>query len=162
MITRRRLLDALRVEPGERILEIGPGTGYYSLEVARRAVPGTLEMFDLQQEMLDHVMRRAAAAGIENLVATRGDARALPYPDASFDGAFLVAVLGEVPDQVAALRELRRVVRPRGTIVVGELIGDPHMVTFGALRKRAAQAGLAVEGRLGPAVGYFARLRVPE
>ena len=59
----------------------------------------------------------------------------MPFPDDSFDGAFLVTVLGEVPDQVAALRELRRVVRPNGRIVV-ELFGDPHMVTGSAGRAR--------------------------
>jgi ubiquinone/menaquinone biosynthesis C-methylase UbiE len=160
LITRSRLVDALDPHPGERILEVGPGTGYYSFEVARRVGDGTLELVDLQQEMLDHVMREAAARGVSNLEPTRADARSLPYEDDRFDAAFLVTVLGEIPDQSAALRELRRVVRPGGRVVVGELLGDPHMVTFGALGRRASAAGLEVERRIGPRVGYFARLRV--
>jgi len=158
LITRPRLLEALDPKPGERLLEVGPGTGYYSLAVAQRLGEGTLELFDLQQEMLDHVMRGAGVKGISNLEPTQGDARELPYEDDRFDGAFLVTVLGEIPDQQAALRELRRVVRPGGRVIVGELFGDPHMVTFGSLRRRAAEAGFEVERRVGPPIGFFARL----
>jgi ubiquinone/menaquinone biosynthesis C-methylase UbiE len=155
-ITRSRLLSALAPQPGETVLEVGPGTGYYSLDVARACA--TLHIFDLQQPMLDHTLRRASAAGIGNVVAAQGDARALPYADASFDAAYLVAVLGEIPDQDAALRELGRVLRPGGRLVVGELFGDPHMVTSGALRSRAAGAGLTFARRVGPSFGYFAVL----
>jgi ubiquinone/menaquinone biosynthesis C-methylase UbiE len=68
-------------------------------------------------------------------------------------------VLGEIPDQEAALRELRRVVKPDGRIVVGELFGDPHMVTSGALRSRAGATGLEVERKLGGPLWHFTRLR---
>jgi ubiquinone/menaquinone biosynthesis C-methylase UbiE len=158
-ITRARLREALEPEPGERLLEVGPGTGYYSLPVAEWISPGgTLDLLDVQQEMLDHTMERAGQAGISNLAWTRADARSMPYPDASFDGAYLVTVLGEVPDQDAALRELRRVVRPGGRIVVGELFGDPHMVTHRALAERAERAGLRVEQKLGGALWHYTRL----
>jgi ubiquinone/menaquinone biosynthesis C-methylase UbiE len=114
---------------------------------------------DVQQEMLDHTMRRAAEQGIANISPVRADARALPFEDDSFDGAYLVTVLGEIPDQDAALRELRRVVRPGGRIVVGELFGDPHMVTHSALAQRAGDAGLRVERKLGGALWHFTRLQ---
>lgn len=59
-ITRARLREILAPHPGERVLEVGPGTGYYALRVARWLEPGgTLEILDLQQEMLDHVTGRA-------------------------------------------------------------------------------------------------------
>ena len=126
LITRSRLCETLEPRAGEHMLEVGPGTGYYTLEVAQWVSPGgTLDIFDIQQEMLDHTERRASERGIRNLTATQGDARQLSYPDASFDGAYLVAVLGEVPDQTAVLRELRRVLKPGGRLVVGELFGDP-------------------------------------
>src|SRR5215213_8479691 len=107
--------------------------------------------------MLDHTMRRAVEHGISNLAPAQGDARRLPYPDASFDAAYLVAVLGEIPDQEAALRELARVLKPDGRLVVGELFGDPHWVRPGRLRMRAEDAGLLLERRSGSALGYFAR-----
>ena len=158
LITRARLREVLDPQPGERLLEVGPGTGYYTLPVAGWVAPGgDLEILDVQREMLDHTLRRAAEQAIDNLVATQADAREMPYEDARFDGAYLVTVLGEVPDQEAALRELHRVVRPGGRVVVGELFGDPHWVAPGKLKGEAEAAGLRLDQRSGRSLGYFAR-----
>ncbi len=158
-ITRERLREILEPAPGERLLEVGPGTGYYSLPVASWLAPGgTLEILDVQREMLDHTLRRAAEEGVEGIVATQADARSMPYEAASFDAGYLVTVLGEIPDQEAALRELHRVVRPGGRVVVGELFGDPHWVSPRALRAGAERAGLRFLSRSGSPLGYFALL----
>jgi ubiquinone/menaquinone biosynthesis C-methylase UbiE len=159
-ITRERLQRILEPRSPERVLEVGPGTGYYALPVADWLSPdGVLDVLDVQQEMLDHTMRRADEHGIANIVPTRADAREMPYEDDTFDAAYLVTVLGEIPDQDAALEELARVLKPGARLVVGELFGDPHMVTFGSLRQRAQSAGLVFEERLGGPLGYFARFR---
>ncbi len=156
-ITRDRLREILEPASGERVLEIGPGTGYYTLDLARWVGhEGAIEVFDLQQEMLDHTIRRAREKGLWNVNPTQGDAQDLPYDDDSFDAAVLVTVLGEIPDQDAALREIARVLRPGGRLIVGELFGDPHMVTMGSLRGRAESAGLRFDGRVGSALAYFA------
>jgi SAM-dependent methyltransferase len=161
LITRERLRSVLRPIAGERVLEIGPGTGYYSLDIARWLEPGgTLELFDIQREFLDHTMRRAAEAGLTNVEATQGDATSLPHADDSVDAVVLTAVLGEIPDQDAAMREIARVLKPGGRLVVGELFGDPHFTSPGALERRGEDAGLRLEERSGPAIGYFARLAV--
>src|SRR6187399_3533814 len=92
IITRERLRSVLRPELGERVLEIGPGTGYYTLDMAEWVGPeGRIEIFDLQQEFLDHTMRRAAERGLGNVVPTQGDATDLPYEDASMDAVVLNA-----------------------------------------------------------------------
>ena len=159
LITRERLRETLAAESGEKVLEIGPGTGYYTLDLAEWIGPeGSLEIFDIQQEMLDHTIRRAVEAGLSNVSPTRGDARSLPYEDGSMDAAVLITTLGEIPDQEHALAEIARVLRPGGRLVVGELFGDPHYVAPGALRERAERAGLRFERRNGPPFGYFARL----
>jgi len=161
-ITRERQREALSPLVGEDLLEVGPGTGYYSLDAADWVGPeGSLEIFDIQQEMLDHTMERAAERGIENIRPTRGDAQVLPYEPATFHGAFLVTTLGEIPDQTAAIHELARVVRPGGRIVIGELMGDPHWVSPKAIAAHAESAGLTVERRLGPWFGSFTVLRKP-
>ena len=159
IITRERLRSVLRPQPGERLLEVGVGTGYYSCDLAEWIAPtGTLELFDLQQEFLDHVMRAAGERGLSNLVPTQGDATRLPYKDASVDAVILTAVLGEIPDTAAALREVRRVLKPSGRLVVGELFGDPHFTTRAALERMGAEAGLALSEHSGNWFGYFARL----
>ncbi|HVY95877.1 MAG TPA: methyltransferase domain-containing protein [Solirubrobacterales bacterium] len=159
IITRERLRAVLRPEPGERLLEIGVGTGYYSLDLAEWTGPqGRLELFDLQQEFLDHVMRAAGERGLTNLVPTQGDATALPYEDASVDAVVLTAVLGEIPDTAAALREIRRVLKPGGRLVVGELFGDPHFTTLSSLKAQGAAAGLDYQEHSGNWFGFFARL----
>lgn len=158
LITRSRLREILEAAPGERILEVGPGTGYYTLDVAEWVGPeGAVDILDLQQEMLDHTMRRAGERGLTNVSPTQSDATAMPYEDGSFDAAYLVTVLGEIPDQDAAIRELARVLKPGGRLVVGELLGDPHYVRLGPMRLSATGAGLSYARRVGNALGYFAR-----
>ncbi|HEY5815363.1 MAG TPA: methyltransferase domain-containing protein [Solirubrobacterales bacterium] len=166
VVTRDRLREVLAPEVGERVLEIGPGTGYYTLDMAEWLVPGsadsgeggTVEIFDLQEEFLDHVMTRAAERGLANVVPTQGDATALPYDDTSIDAVVLTAVLGEIPDPAAALREIRRVLKPSGRLIVGELFGDPHFTTQSSLKRQAAGAGLHYETHSGNWFAYFARL----
>jgi ubiquinone/menaquinone biosynthesis C-methylase UbiE len=160
-ITRERLVEILEPQARERLLEVGPGTGYYALAVAERLDGGRLEVYDLQQEMVDHVLRRAGERGVKNLTGWTGDAQEMLFEKDRFDGAYLTMVLGEIPDQDAALRELARVVKPGGRVVVGELSVDPHYVTIGSLRERGERAGLEFERQLGGAVAYFARFRVP-
>jgi ubiquinone/menaquinone biosynthesis C-methylase UbiE len=159
IISRDRLRSVLRPEPGERILEIGPGTGYYTLDMAEWVGPeGKIEIFDLQQEFLDHTVGRAVERSLTNVVPTQGDATALPYEDGSLDAVVLTAVLGEIPDSVGALREIARVLKPTGRLVVGELFGDPHFTTQAALKRQTDEAGLTWKGRSGGWFAYFARL----
>jgi SAM-dependent methyltransferase len=162
LITRARLRETLEPRPGERVLEVGPGTGYYTLDMAEWVKPdGEVDILDLQPEMLDHTMRRAGERGLANVTPTRSDAITMPYEDGTFDAAYLVAVLGEIPDQDAVLREFARVLKPGGRLIVGELVGDPHYVRLGPLRLRASGAGLAYERRTGNSLGYFARFGKP-
>jgi SAM-dependent methyltransferase len=157
-VTQRRLRQVLAPVPGERLLEVGVGSGRYALSVVSwLGQRGRLAVLDLQEEMLALTMRRALNRGIANVVPACGDAEALPYPDDAFDAVYLVSTLGQVPDMTAALRELSRVVHPGGRVVVGELCYDPHGVFFGTLRRCATAADLRFERRVGGWGGYFAR-----
>jgi SAM-dependent methyltransferase len=162
-LTVARLHRILAPKPGERLLEVGPGVGIYSVPIATTLGPmGRLDALDVQRKMLRALELRTRHAGVINVVPAHGDAQRLPYPDGTFDAAFLVAVLGEIPDPLAALREFRRVLKPHGRLVVGEvLVVDPDAIRLPALCEAAIQAGFVFERRLGPRLAYFARFRLP-
>jgi ubiquinone/menaquinone biosynthesis C-methylase UbiE len=91
-----------------------------------RSIPrGHLYLADLQREMLEKARRRVQRAGLPNASFTQADATALPFAPGVFDVAFLVAVLGEVPDPGACLESIGRTLRPQGVLSVTEMPGDP-------------------------------------
>lgn len=150
----------LQPRSGDRILEVGPGVGVHALPIASSLLPdGVLDVLDVQQEMLDDLMRRAASSGLTNIVAKQGDARRLPYPDYTFDAAYLIGVLGEIPDALVALRELRRVLKPGGRLLVGEVLIDPDFISLPALQEMAGDAGFVFERKVGPGFAYSAVFR---
>ena len=104
-------------------------------------------------------MRRARSAGITNIAPRLGSADTLPYSDGTFDGAYLVGVLGEIPNGPAALRELHRVLKPQGRLVIGEIFFDPEFVRLGAVAQLAGAAGFVLEQELGNSLTYLARFR---
>jgi ubiquinone/menaquinone biosynthesis C-methylase UbiE len=158
LLTRRRLDALLQPRAGEQILEIGPGTGLQSLHVAPQlGAGGQLSVVDVQQQMLDHVMARAAGRSIGNITPHLASAGALPFAGAQFDAAYLVTVLGEIPGQLAALMELRRVLKPGGRLVVGEF-ADRHHVPLATLVRLANDAGLHLRRRTGVPLAYYALL----
>jgi ubiquinone/menaquinone biosynthesis C-methylase UbiE len=159
LMSRERVLRTLAAAPGQRVLEIGPGVGYYSLDLAAALAPGGgLDLLDIQAPMLETVMQRAAERGVDGITPHLGDAQACPFPDAAFDAILSVATLGEIPDRAQALREMHRVLKPTGHLVIAEGQPDPHMVTRAALADLAGAVGFTIAQWEGNALGYVARL----
>jgi ubiquinone/menaquinone biosynthesis C-methylase UbiE len=156
---RDALFTVLGPKVDERILEVGAGSGCYALEVAEAVAPGgTVDIVDGLPDRLDDAMRAARERGLDNVSPTLGDGRYLPFGDAWFDAAYMMAALGDVPDQPAALAELSRVLCPGGRLVIGELHGDPHRIDPARLRQSAALAGLRIVRRFDRRSGYVALL----
>lgn len=118
ILSPRKLVRRLDLRDDFKVLELGPGPGFFSLEIARSIPSGTLVLVDIQQEMLDMVKKRLAQAGISNVQLIRGDAAALPVAGASFDVAILASVLGEVPEKAGCIKELYRILRPQGLLPI--------------------------------------------
>jgi ubiquinone/menaquinone biosynthesis C-methylase UbiE len=130
--------------------------------VARSIPRGHLYLVDLQREMLNKARSRVRQAGLENASFTQANATALPFAPGVFDIAYLVAVLGEVPDPGACLESIRRSLRPQGILSVTELPGDPDAIAEPDLMALASAKGFQhletfpVRGR-----GFTANFRKP-
>jgi CAAX protease family protein len=151
-----KLWNRLGASERASILELGPGPGYFSVTVARKLSHGRLELCDVQPQMLERARRRLARAGVRNAGFACADARALPYRAGVFESAFLVAVLGEVPDPPACLRELRRVLRAGAVLSVSETRTDPDFVALKELRAIAQAAGFDFSRSFGAERNYTA------
>ncbi|MGN6744173.1 MAG: class I SAM-dependent methyltransferase [Amnibacterium sp.] len=109
-------VEALGVRPGERFLDVAAGTG--ALALAAAGAGAEVLAVDFAQGMVDLLGRRFAAEGVAGAVR-RMDGQALELEDASFDAAGSMFGLIFFPEMAAGARELRRVVRPGGRVVVG-------------------------------------------
>jgi ubiquinone/menaquinone biosynthesis C-methylase UbiE len=155
-----RTVRAFGLKPGDTVLELGPGPGYFTPDAVAAVSPGgRVVCVDLQPEMLAILRDRMTALGVRvDLVAA--DATCLPLRDAAFDAAYLVAVLGEVPDQQAAVHELARILRPGGAVSFVETFTDPDYVRLPVMRRMAVAAGLREDRWRRQAIGYTARFTV--
>ncbi len=178
----RQILDLMGNLAGARVLDVGCGDGLLACVAAARgaAVTG----IDPDPAMLAAARRRAAGAGLE-LNLRYGTITHLPFPDGSFDIVTAITVLCFVPEAGAAFREMARMLRPGGRLVLGELgrwslwaalrrlrgwLGSTtwqhaQFRTAAELRLLARNAGLAVTAVRGavfyPPVGLLARAMAP-
>src|SRR6478735_8531611 len=112
-------LDFVGTAEGDRVLDVGCGTGHLTFAVARRSGSGELRGVDLAQPYIEHARRHNQDARIVFEVA---DACALPFADKHFDRVLSLLVLHFVPQAEQAIAEMRRVAKPGG--VVGAAVWD--------------------------------------
>ena len=115
----RRLLELATLAPGERVLDVACGTGLVTFPAAAAVgANGSVIATDISDVMVTRLREAAVRDGVANVLAERMDAQALNCTDASFEVALCALGLMYVPDPLAALREMRRVVRAGGRVVV--------------------------------------------
>jgi arsenite methyltransferase len=121
-IVRRRSLvhEALAVQPGERILDVGCGPGFFVAELLDAVgSQGWVTGVDMEPTMLAVAAKRTE--GNDNVAFYESQATSLPVPDGVFDAAVSVQVLEYVPDVSAALAEMHRALRPGGRVVIWDI-----------------------------------------
>jgi len=152
---RRATLEKFRLKRGDAVLELGPGIGYFTVEACRMVGPdGRLLCLDIQPQMIGALCGRLDEHGATNAQPMVGNALSLPLADDSVDAAFLVTVLGEIPDRPRAIAELRRVLRPGGVLSFSESLMDPDYQLEDSVRDLCRASGFEVLDHSRERLGY--------
>ena len=139
-------LQRMGLRPGQRVLEVGPGPGRLLIPVAQRVLPGGEAVgIDIQRGMVERLKERAKRAQVSNLTAILGDATQPMVPAATFDLAFLVTTLGEIPDRAAVLAQCFRALKTGGVLSVTEMFPDPHYQSRSTVKRLAEEAGFRLQ-----------------
>jgi SAM-dependent methyltransferase len=148
---------SLEPRPGETVLDLGSGAGIDAILAARAVGPeGRVIGIDMTPRMLVKARENAAAAGFEQVEFREGRLEALPVDDASVDAVTSNCVVNLVPDKSAVFREVFRVLRPGGRLVISDVVLDgvlPESVTSDVLSYVGCIAGALQRDR------YFSLLR---
>ena len=111
-----------RLEPGERVLDVGSGAGTDSIVAALMVGPdGNVIGIDMTPAMLDKARAGAEELALENVAFVEGEAERLPFGDASFDVVISNGVIDLVPDKDAVFAELHRVLVPGGRLQIADV-----------------------------------------
>jgi arsenite methyltransferase len=111
------------LQPGARVVDIGSGAGIDSLIAARKVgSKGRVTGVDMTPGMLEKARRAAAEVGLANVEFRRGYAEELPVPDGWADVVISNGVLNLMPDKPSALKEMARVLKPRGRLQIGDIL----------------------------------------
>jgi len=156
----RPVLDWIDIQPGETVLELGPGPGAFTIPAARRlGTAGKLIAVDIQSEMITQVESRVMVAGLDNVETHIAGAYQLPLEDNEVDRAFLITVLPEIQDRQKALAELKRVLKPGGILSITEEFLDPDYLFVPETKRLLAAEGFVFATRAGGLWRYTLNFR---
>jgi ubiquinone/menaquinone biosynthesis C-methylase UbiE len=158
-----KTLDRVGIQLGERVLDVGSGPGRLAVRAAQRVGPeGEVVALDIQPKMLARLEKKARSNSVSNIKAHLGDVTSgLGLAADSFDRAWMVTVLGEIPDQKAALRNVFRALTPGGTLSITEIIPDPHFQTREKVLRLGKEAGFQPAKSWGWALAYTQNFTKP-
>jgi len=121
-----KVVDWIGVRDGMYVLEVGPGSGTFTIEAAKRVGErGRVFAIDIQPTVISKLNSRLQRDRIANVTTKVASAYQLPSSNNTFDRAFMIAVLAEIPDKKKALLEIKRVLKDNGLLAIGEFLPDP-------------------------------------
>ena len=136
------LMDRAGVRPGMRILDAGCGPGRVTIPLACRVGrEGLVVALDAQATMLSKLQKRLDDHHITNVRLVHAKLGTGALAGEHFDRAFLVTVLGEIPDREQAFREIHGLLAPGGMLSVTEVLPDPHYQRRSTVRALASSTG---------------------
>jgi ubiquinone/menaquinone biosynthesis C-methylase UbiE len=149
-----RAVEALDLRPGMTVADIGAGSGYYTVRLARKVgAEGKVYATDIQPGMLSIVQRRAATEKLTNIVAVLGAGDDPKLPPGSLDLALMVDVYHELVEPQAFVRRLREALKPDGRLVLIEFrkedprvpIKEEHKMSVAQVRQELSADGYAID-----------------
>ena len=118
-----QVMDAIGVEPGMVVAEIGAGMGRYVVQLAVRVgETGRVYAEDIDSAALEHLAKRCSRWNLENVETILGDVKDARLPEAALDLIFIISAYHEFDDPVELLRNARSALKPGGTLAIGEWI----------------------------------------
>jgi len=159
-LTPQRSLDRIGIAAGMTVLELGPGPGFITIEASKRiGDSGTLHSLDISPAMIAKARAKTAAENADNVSLAVGSGECLPFRDGSFHLAYLVTVIGEIPDRDRAFKELQRVLQPGGILSISEFLPDPDYPLRRTVTRMAIAAGFEPYQRFGNLFNYVLNFR---
>ncbi|MCJ7715529.1 MAG: class I SAM-dependent methyltransferase [Anaerolineales bacterium] len=158
-----QIIERSGIKKGDRVLEIGCGSGAYTTFVAREVgEQGIVEALDIQPAMLvqlEKKLKHPENSDIHNIRLHESNAYQLPFDDKSIDLVYMITVLPEIPDQGRVLAEVKRVLKVNGILAVTEFLPDPDYPLSSTTSRKGEEAGFDVEGVFGNLWTYTVRFR---
>lgn len=147
-----RLLD---VQSGMKVLDAGCGPGRLVLPLAQIVGnQGEITAMDIQHEMLNRVGEKARAVNLNNIRFLNAGLGENNLESNYYDRALLVTVLGEIPNQAAALQEIYNALKPGGILSITEIIFDPHFQSRSKVLQLMLATGFQEKSSFGKKLAY--------
>jgi len=158
-----KMIERSGIKPGMTVIDLGCGSGAFTPFVARVVGErGKVYAVDIQMAMLQQLERKLSKPenqDITNIELKQASAYDLPFEDRSIDLVYMVTVLQEIPDRRRALQEIRRVLKPGGTLAVTEFLPDPDYPWRSTVIKICQREGFALDASLGNLWNYTVRFK---
>jgi ubiquinone/menaquinone biosynthesis C-methylase UbiE len=155
----KQLISRLQLNKNSRVLEVGPGPGYFSTHIAKVLTEGSLVLADIQQEMLDKAKKRVLRKKISNVEFYLCNGANFLLPDESFDVIFLVTVIGEIENKTEYIKEFYRLLKAEGILSISELKGDPDKLSISELKELLSGSGFVFDTLFGSEDNYTMNFR---
>jgi ubiquinone/menaquinone biosynthesis C-methylase UbiE len=157
------IIEHLDVQPGMQVLDAGCGPGRLTIPLAKKVTDkGGVTALDIQEGMLQRVTHKAQTEHLHNIEFIQAGLGEGTLDENRYDRSVLVTVLGEIPNQQAAMKDLYAALKPSGVLSITEVIFDPHFQSSSKVRALARAVGFRERALYGHKLAYTLNFVKPD